>query len=74
MHHHAAEGIEDRLVGDIKSKAESITIWRKEENTNNYHQEEPGMQLMICMLQLLLQMGHRFYSKLSATSSQRWTW
>lgn len=50
MYHHAAEGIEDSLAGYIKYEAESIKIWRKEENKNNYHQEEPGMQLMICMI------------------------
>lgn len=50
MHHHAAEGREDSLVGYIKYKAESIKIWRKEENKNNYHQEEPGMRLMIGMI------------------------
>ena len=37
----------------------------KGENKNNYHHIEPGMQLMICMIYTLFQMGHRFHSKLS---------
>lgn len=37
LRHHAAEGIEDSLVGYIKYKVESIKIWVKEENKNYCH-------------------------------------
>ena len=50
LHPHAAEGIEDSLVGYIKCKVESIRIRIKEENKNNCHREEPGMQFMIHMV------------------------